>query len=155
MTHKGVIDPSTKVLYISANNNAGPLDGTNGMSGSPEIPSRRLRFILGAVWRYDLTTKAVKDITPPSNILGSQSYGFGGLAVDYQKPGTLMVAALNTWWPDGNIFRSTDGGATWTPLWDWNQPRVSTKRYYTFNNAIAPWLGPNYTISTTDLKQIG
>jgi len=31
MAHKGVIDPSTKVLYISANNNAGPFDGTNGM----------------------------------------------------------------------------------------------------------------------------
>lgn len=101
-----------------------------------------------------MTTKAVKNITPPSTILGSQCYGFGGLAVDYQKPGTLMVAALNMW-PDGNIFRSTDGGATWTTLWDWNKQSVSTKRFYTFNNAIAPWLCPNHTITTTDLKQIG
>ena len=35
---------------------------------------------------------------------------FGGLAVDLQKPGTVMVAALNEWWPDANIFRSLDGG---------------------------------------------
>ena len=33
---------------------------------------------------------------------------FGGLAVDLQKPGTVMVAALNEWWPDANIFRSLD-----------------------------------------------
>ena len=32
--------------------------------------------------------------------------------MDLQKPGTLMVAALNQWWPDATIFRSTDSGAT-------------------------------------------
>jgi len=77
------------------------------------------------------------------------------VAVDYQKPGTLMVAALNMWWPDGNIFRSTDGGATWTRLWDWNKQGVSSKKFYTFNNAIVPWLSPNYTVTTLDLKQFG
>ena len=107
------------------------------------------------MWKYDLTTKKVTNITPPRNIPGVESYGFGGLAVDYQKPGTVMVAALNVWWPDGNIFRSTDGGATWTTLWTWNEPKVSTKKFYTFNNGIAPWLGPNYTVTTPDLKQIG
>src|SRR6266511_5800205 len=34
MSHKGVIDPNARVLYISANNKAGPLDGSNGMSES-------------------------------------------------------------------------------------------------------------------------
>src|SRR6266496_4045524 len=30
MSHKGVIDPNARVLYISANNKAGPLDYQNG-----------------------------------------------------------------------------------------------------------------------------
>jgi xyloglucan-specific exo-beta-1,4-glucanase len=102
-----------------------------------------------------LSTKTVTNITPPRNLPGVESYGFGGLAVDSQNPGTVMVAALNVWWPDGNIFRSTNGGATWTTLWDWNQPRVSAKKFYTFKNAIVPWLSPNYTVTTLDLKQIG
>ncbi|KAJ3883080.1 hypothetical protein F5051DRAFT_435505 [Lentinula edodes] len=76
------------------------------------------------------------DITPVS---GSDLYfGFGGLSVDLQKPGTLMVAALNS--PDGQIFRSTDSGATWSPLWEWiSYPTLA--KYYTYSDALAPWLG--------------
>ena len=66
-----------------------------------------------------------------------------------------MVAALNTWWPGGNVFRSTDGGVTWTTLWDWNEPWVSTKKFYTFNDAAAPWLSPDYAVTAFDLKNIG
>lgn len=43
----------------------------------------------------------------------------GGLSVDLQKPGSLVVTALNSWWPDGQIFRSTDSGATWKKIWHW------------------------------------
>jgi hypothetical protein len=42
---------------------------------------------------------------------------FGGLSVDLQKPGTVMVATLNQWWPDANIFRTTDGGMNPPPYW--------------------------------------
>lgn len=48
---------------------------------------------------------------------------YGGFAVDLQKPGTIMVAALNNWWPQGIIFRSTDSGATWSRIWDWQSYR--------------------------------
>ena len=30
-----------------------------------------------------------------------------------------MVSALNSWWPDAQIFRSTDSGATWSRIWEW------------------------------------
>lgn len=43
----------------------------------------------------------------------------GGLAVDAQKPGTIVVATLNSWYPDAQLFRSTDSGATWKKIWNW------------------------------------
>ncbi|KAG8736385.1 hypothetical protein FRC10_009388 [Ceratobasidium sp. 414] len=100
MPHRGVLSPSEKVLYLSYNNNAGPYDGT-----------------LGAVFKYNIATSTWTDITP---VTGSDLYfGFGGLSVDLQKPGTLMVAALNSWYPDSQVFRSNNSGATWTRLWEW------------------------------------
>lgn len=69
-------------MYISYADGAGPFDGTKG-----------------AVWKYNIATSAWTDITP---VTGEDLYyGFGGLAVDYKKPGTIMVAALNAWWPEG------------------------------------------------------
>ena len=53
-----------------------------------------------------------------------------------------MVAALNSWWPDGQIFRSTDGGSSWTALWAW-QSYPTMNRYYTYDDSLAPWLGPD------------
>lgn len=73
---------------------------------------------------------------------GDLYFGFGGVAVDLQKPGTIMVAALNSWWPDGQIFRSTDSGASWTALWEW-EAYPTMNRYYMYDDTLAPWLGPN------------
>ena len=65
-----------------------------------------------------------------------------------------MVAALNSWWPDGQIFRSIDGGSTWSPLWAWASYPTMNK-YYTYSDSLAPWLGPNYVDITPGDKQIG
>lgn len=64
-----------------------------------------------------------------------------------------MTAALNCWWPDGNVFRSTDGGTTWTQLWEWvSYPTMG--RNYGYDDSLAPWLGPDGTV--TDVStQIG
>jgi len=67
-------------------------------------------------------------------------FGFGGLTVDLKKPGTIMVAALNSWWPDGQIWRSTDSGATWSPLWAWTDGSNLRDKYYTWDTSLAPWL---------------
>lgn len=132
MPHRGVLSPSEKVLYISYNNNAGPYDGTTG-----------------AVYKYYIANSTWVDITP---VTGSDLYfGFGGLSVDIQKPGTLMVAAVNSWWPDGQIFRSTNGGASWSKLWDWaSYPTMN--RYYKYDTSLAPWIS---VVDSTDTKQIG
>lgn len=87
---------------------------------------------------------------------GSDLYfGFGGVAVDLQKPGTIMVAALNSWWPDGQIFRSTDSGTTWSPLWAWSPSYPTIAKYYAYNDALAPWLGPSSVDLTLGDLQIG
>ena len=65
-----------------------------------------------------------------------------------------MVAALNSWWPDGQIFRSTNGGATWTALWVWgNYPTLI--KHYGYSDSLAPWLGPNSLDTNPGDKQIG
>jgi len=98
--HKCRLQPAEKALYLTYSDGTGPYDGTSG-----------------GVYRYDLTNNTWKNITPVSG--GDLYYGFGGLGVDMQKPGTLVVASLNSWWPDAQIFRSTDSGNTWSPIWEW------------------------------------
>ncbi|KAJ7102200.1 hypothetical protein B0H15DRAFT_813586 [Mycena belliarum] len=135
LPHKGVLSPAEKVLYISYSNGAGPYDGT-----------------LGSVMKYDLATSTWTDITP---VTGSDlTFGFGGVTVDLKVPGTIMVAALNSWWPDGQIFRSTNSGASWSPLWSW-QSYPTMNKFYSYSDSLAPWLGPNFVDGTPGDLQIG
>ncbi|RXW14751.1 hypothetical protein EST38_g11104 [Candolleomyces aberdarensis] len=127
--HKGVLSSSEKTLYISYSDGAGPV-----------------------MYKYDIASGTWTNITPVSG--GDLYFGFGGVAVDSQRPGTIMVAALNSWWPDGQIFRSTDSGATWSPLWSWgNYPELN--KHYSYSNSKAPWLGPNYPDTLAGNLQIG
>ncbi|KAF9443716.1 carbohydrate-binding module family 1 protein [Macrolepiota fuliginosa MF-IS2] len=135
LPHKGVLSPAERSLYISYSDGAGPYDGTGG-----------------AIYKYNIDTGAWTNITPVSG--GDLYFGFGGVAVDLQKNGTVMVAALNSWWPDGQIFRSIDGGASWTALWAWNgYPNLI--KSYSYDDSLAPWIGPNYVDITAGDLQIG
>lgn len=135
LPHKGVLSPIEKTLYISYSDGAGPYDGQSG-----------------AVYKYAIESGTWTDITPASG--GDLYFGFGGVAVDLQRPGTIMVAALNSWWPDGQIYRSTDSGATWSPLWTWgNYPQVY--KHYSYSNELAPWLGPNHVVEDAGTLQVG
>ncbi|KXJ85448.1 glycoside hydrolase family 74 protein [Microdochium bolleyi] len=121
--HKCRLAPEEKALYLSYADGAGPYDGT-----------------LGAVWRYDIAASAWTDITPVTTGL---NYGFGGLALDAKKPGTLVVASLNSWWPDAQIYRSTDSGKTWSVLWKWgNYPEMIY--YYGISTLKAPWIRKSF-----------
>jgi xyloglucan-specific exo-beta-1,4-glucanase len=120
--HHGVLSSNGK-LYISYSNGAGPYDGSSG-----------------DVWKFDTATGVWTMISPvPSTDTSNCYYGYGGLAVDAQHPDTIMVATLNSWWPDAIIFRSTDGGTTWTRIWDWARYPSRTLRY-TQDISAAPWL---------------
>lgn len=130
--HKGVFSEAEKSLYVSYANGAGPYDGTAGY-----------------IQKYNVTSGTWKDITPALAV-SDLYYGFGGLTIDRQKPGTVMVAALNEWWPDANIFRSLDGGNTWTTLWAWGDYPI-INRYFAFNVSQAPWIG--YPLGDTDVSE--
>ena len=94
MPHHGVLD-STGTLYLVYNNGPGP----NSITA-------------GSVWKYDTAGSQWSDITP-SGISGP--HGFGGISLDANHSGTLVVSTLDWWQPD-EIYRTTDGGATWSPI---------------------------------------
>ena len=68
----------------------------------------------GAVWRYDAAAKAWADITPerPNT---AQAFGYGAVAVDAAHPERLLASTLGRGAGE-QLFRSTDGGASWKPL---------------------------------------
>ncbi|GAB1512623.1 cellulose binding domain-containing protein [Actinophytocola sp. KF-1] len=122
LAHKGVVDPVNHVLYIATSDTGGPYDGAKG-----------------DVWKYGTTTGAWTRISPIPSTSGDDYFGYSGLTIDRQRPGTIMVATQVSWWPDVIFFRSTDGGATWTRIWDWTSyPNRSFR--YTMDISSSPWL---------------
>ncbi|MGA5193542.1 RICIN domain-containing protein [Streptomyces exfoliatus] len=81
-------------LYLTYTNVVGP----NGVTA-------------GSVWKYTPAGGTWKNVSPSQG-----GYGFSGLAVDPRKPATVMVTTLDRWWPEDEIYRTTDGGTTWKAL---------------------------------------
>ncbi len=121
LPHKGVIGGG--FLYLATSDTAGPYDGGNGQ-----------------VWRLELATDAWTNITPAANA----GWGYSGLTIDRQRPGTLMVATQIAWWPDVVFFRSTDNGATWSRAWDFGAWPNRNNRY-DLDISESPWLTWNET----------
>ncbi|KAL5601061.1 hypothetical protein BROUX41_005890 [Berkeleyomyces rouxiae] len=130
--HKCRLSPSENAMYLSYSDGTGPYDGS-----------------MGGVFRYDLKANTWKDITP---VTGSDLYfGFGGLAVDMKKPGTIMVATLNSWTPDAQLFRSTDSGTTWSKLWEMTT-YPDRNLHFTQDFSAAPWME---AFLKNDTKKVG
>lgn len=109
-------------LFISYVDGAGPYRGEKG-----------------EVWKLNTATGVWTNISPVPATSTDSYFGYGGLAVDAQHPNTIVVATLNSWWPDDQIFRSTDGGATWSQIWEWDG-YPTRKLRYTQDISAAPWL---------------
>jgi xyloglucan-specific exo-beta-1,4-glucanase len=89
---------SNGILYLTYSNGVGP----NGITD-------------GAVFALDTSNLSWHDLTPPTTPPGPAG-GFMGLAVDAQRPDTLLVATIDRWRDRDSIWRSTDAGQHWESL---------------------------------------
>ena len=87
----------------------------------------------GAVQKYHPDTGTFTDITPDC---GDGRYGgFSGITVDANNPDVIVCGTLGFWSDRGdNIYRSADGGSTWTPLF------TQSEKHYVMDTADAEWL---------------
>jgi xyloglucan-specific exo-beta-1,4-glucanase len=122
LPHQGKLD-SAGTLYVTYNDWEGPYTGGHG-----------------DVWKFVPSTSTWTKISPvPGSDATNDTFGYGGLGIDMQHPGTLVVAPVNMWWPDAQLYRSTDGGATWKTIWNWSS-YPSRTLHYTMDISNAPWL---------------
>ncbi len=69
----------------------------------------------GGVWKMTPDGKW-SNISPVHPDPGGAAFGYSGVDVDAEHPGTVLVSTLDRWSPGDDIFRSTDGGAHWQAL---------------------------------------
>jgi photosystem II stability/assembly factor-like uncharacterized protein len=130
---QAVVEETTGELYIGTSWDPGPYNGPK----ADGVQS-------GQVWKLDTGTGDWTDVTPdlPAVMEHGENVtipGFGGLTIDRQNPGTIMVATNNTWWPDVIMFRTTDGGETWQSSWDIRAWSGRADRF-TMDITGSPWL---------------
>lgn len=136
MPHHGVVRDS--FLFIPYNNKCGPYDGS-----------------YGEIWKYNLHSNTWIDISPHnhekdeswgSTTLQTEKpfFGYGGFDVDPQNSNVIITATLNSYWPDAKLFKSVDGGASWTCSYYWTS-YPSAKFKYTLE-PVYPWL--NWGVTT-------
>jgi len=93
--HGAAID-TTGIMYLTYGDSPGP--GVDGV---------------GAVWKYNTKTLVWTTITP------SGSYGgYGGISLDKQKQGVIMVATAVNWGGGAKIYRSINFGMSWRTVSD-------------------------------------
>ncbi|WP_159944193.1 MULTISPECIES: cellulose binding domain-containing protein [unclassified Nocardiopsis] len=117
-----VVDHEGDQLYVATTDTPGPYDGESG-----------------DVWRMDLASGEWTNVSPVPSSSEDNHFGYGGLTIDRQDPDTLMVTTQMSWWPDIQIYRSTDRGETWTSAWEWGSYPERVKRYE-MDISTAPWL---------------
>jgi len=92
---------SNGILYITYGDNPGPWPMTNG-----------------ACWRYNTSDGTWTEITPDKpDPDKNRGFGYAAVTVDASDPDVLLVTTYHRYSAGGDeIFRSIDGGETWTPV---------------------------------------
>ncbi|MFI6208751.1 1,4-beta-glucanase [Streptomyces sp. NPDC051041] len=103
---RAAYDRHARELYVTYADAPGP----NGQSD-------------GSVHKLRTTDGRWTEVTPvkPGGTTAegaADTFGYGGVAVDARRPGTVVVSTNNRWAAVDTVFRSTDGGRTWTSLKD-------------------------------------
>ncbi|HXI70618.1 MAG TPA: LamG-like jellyroll fold domain-containing protein [Verrucomicrobiae bacterium] len=87
----------------------------------------------GSVRKFNLTTLASIDVTPPTG-----QGGFAGVSVDKQNPNRLVVSTVDRWWPSDEVYRSTNGGTNWTELYTGATIDASSAPWIAYHAANPP-----------------
>ncbi|MEU9571717.1 1,4-beta-glucanase [Streptomyces massasporeus] len=103
---RAAYDRHTRELYVTYADAPGP----NGQSD-------------GSVHKLRTANGKWSEVTPvkPGGATddgGTDSFGYGGVAVDARTPGTVVVSTNNRWSLVDTLYRTTDGGRSWTSLKD-------------------------------------
>jgi photosystem II stability/assembly factor-like uncharacterized protein len=116
------------------------------------------RMVDGAVWKLNTRDDTWEEITPDRPVLGSKAFGYAGISVDAQHPQSVIASSFGRPASAGgdDIFRSSDGGRHWTPIFgsggrfDYGlAPYVkSTPIHWLFDIEIDP-LNPDHATFTT------
>ncbi|MDX3242707.1 1,4-beta-glucanase [Streptomyces sp. ME18-1-4] len=117
---RAAYDCHTRELYVTYANAPGP----GGQSD-------------GSVHKLATATGKWTDVTPakPGGTTSDgsvDSFGYGGVAVDARRPGTVVVSTNNRWAAVDTLYRTTNGGRTWTSLKDSAVLDVSETPFLTF-----------------------
>jgi len=83
----------------------------------------------GAVWKYEPRSGRWTDITPVPQPAEGPGFGWGAVAVDPSNPQILLASTFRRYQPGDDIYRSTDGGRHWQPLFERSD----------FDHGNAPW----------------
>jgi photosystem II stability/assembly factor-like uncharacterized protein len=93
----------------------------------------------GAIWKLNTGTGVWTDITPDRPNASGPAFGYAAVSVDAQHPRTLIVSTFGRPASAGgdDIFRSTDGGATWKAIFSGGQTSSGV-----FDYSLAPYVKP-------------
>ncbi len=89
----------------------------------------------GAVWKYNTVKKTWQDVSPISIPKGEKaSFGYAAVAVDRRNPQHVIVSThylgSKRGYSSDEIFRSTNAGKSWTPLFTHG---------YKYDHTLAPY----------------
>lgn len=89
----------------------------------------------GALLKYNITEQTWADITPNK----SERPAMSGISFQYDNPDVLIASTTNTWWRQSwstakvvygdEIFRSADGGETWTAYFSGNRVKLDVGEF--------------------------
>lgn len=98
MPHQAAL-ASDGQLYLAYGNALGP----NGVTD-------------GAVWKLATATQGWTNVTPLAPNPNGIAFGYAGISVSASDPLHVIVSTLDRWSISDDIYRSADGGASWTGL---------------------------------------
>jgi hypothetical protein len=110
------------ILYLSYGREAGP----NAMTD-------------GAVWSFNPNQKTWTNITPLKSPIDGQAFGYGCVAVDPENPQIIMASTFCRWRQHDEIFRSTNCGLSWSPLFPIAEWNFSQSPYV--EHLVPHWIG--------------